>query len=195
MFCPCGTQAHVYWPCGPRAHIGFGLECRRHIAFSGTAPRFRPCPAFRALPGVFWPRQACLQASPAGFIARQATSHAPRATSRKPRAARDSALPTKPRHSAITARSPSRLAIASATGTIESVRVAILGALEVHDDGGRVVAVAGARLRALIARLALAGGQPVSTTALAEAVWDYAPPSGTGGRRPARARASPSLTW
>jgi len=57
------------------------------------------------------------------------------------------------------------------------VRVAILGALEVHDDGGRAVAVAGARLRALIARLALAGGQPVSTSALAEAVWDYAPPS------------------
>ena len=57
------------------------------------------------------------------------------------------------------------------------MRVAILGALEVHDDGGGAVAVAGARLRALIARLALAGGQPVSTGALAEAVWDYAPPS------------------
>ena len=37
--------------------------------------------------------------------------------------------------------------------------------------------MAGARLRALIARLALAGGQPVSTGALAEAVWDYAPPA------------------
>jgi len=40
-----------------------------------------------------------------------------------------------------------------------------------------VVAVAGARLRGLIARLALAGGQPVSTGALAEAVWDWAPPA------------------
>ena len=39
------------------------------------------------------------------------------------------------------------------------------------------VAVAGARLRGLIARLALAGGQPVSTGALAEAVWDCAPPA------------------
>jgi predicted ATPase/DNA-binding SARP family transcriptional activator len=53
------------------------------------------------------------------------------------------------------------------------VQVAILGPLEVRDDGGAVIAVAGARLRGLIARLALAGGQPVSTAALAEAVWDY----------------------
>jgi predicted ATPase/DNA-binding SARP family transcriptional activator len=57
------------------------------------------------------------------------------------------------------------------------VRVAILGPLEVHDDDGAAIALAGARLRALIARLALAGGQPVSTVALAEAVWDYAPPA------------------
>ena len=56
------------------------------------------------------------------------------------------------------------------------MRVAILGPLEVHDDGGAAVAIAGARLRGLIARLALAGGQPVSTAALAEAVWDFAPP-------------------
>lgn len=58
-----------------------------------------------------------------------------------------------------------------------AVRVAILGSLEVHDDGGASIAVAGARLRGLIARLALAGGQPVSTAALAEAVWDFAPPA------------------
>ncbi len=57
------------------------------------------------------------------------------------------------------------------------MRVAILGPLEVHEDGGVPVAVAGARLRGLIARLALAGGQPVSTGALAEAVWDCAPPA------------------
>jgi predicted ATPase/DNA-binding SARP family transcriptional activator len=57
------------------------------------------------------------------------------------------------------------------------VQVAILGPLEVHDDGGAPIAVAGARLRALIVRLALAGGQPVSTGALAEAVWDCAPPA------------------
>jgi predicted ATPase/DNA-binding SARP family transcriptional activator len=58
-----------------------------------------------------------------------------------------------------------------------TVRVAILGPLEVHDDGGAAVTVAGARLRGLITRLALAGGQPVSTAALAEAVWDCAPPA------------------
>jgi predicted ATPase/DNA-binding SARP family transcriptional activator len=57
------------------------------------------------------------------------------------------------------------------------VRVAILGPLEVHDDDGAAVAIAGARLRGLIARLALAGGQPVSTGALAAAVWDYEPPA------------------
>ena len=62
-------------------------------------------------------------------------------------------------------------------GTISTVRVAILGPLEVHDDGGASVAVAGARLRGLIARLALAGGQPVSTGALAGAVWDCALPA------------------
>ena len=39
------------------------------------------------------------------------------------------------------------------------------------------MAVAGARLRGLIARLALAGGRPVSTGALAEAVWDGALPA------------------
>ncbi|WP_187366100.1 BTAD domain-containing putative transcriptional regulator [Trebonia kvetii] len=57
------------------------------------------------------------------------------------------------------------------------MRIAILGLLEVHDDDGAAVPVAGARLRGLIARLALAGGQPVSTGALAEAVWDLDPPA------------------
>ena len=40
-----------------------------------------------------------------------------------------------------------------------------------------MLAVAGARLRGLVARLALAGGRPVGTEALAEAVWDFAPPA------------------
>jgi predicted ATPase/DNA-binding SARP family transcriptional activator/tetratricopeptide (TPR) repeat protein len=62
-------------------------------------------------------------------------------------------------------------------GHNRAVRIAILGPLEVHDDDGAAVAVAGTRLRGLIARLALAGGQPVSTGALAEAVWDCAPPA------------------
>jgi predicted ATPase/DNA-binding SARP family transcriptional activator len=66
---------------------------------------------------------------------------------------------------------------AARRGHNRAVRVAILGPLEVHDDDGAVIAVAGARLRGLVARLALAGGQPVSTAALAEAVWDYDPPA------------------
>ena len=68
-------------------------------------------------------------------------------------------------------------AAAAFPGHNRAVRVAILGPLEVHDDDGAVIAVAGARLRGLIARLALAGGQPVSTGALAEAVWDDDPPA------------------
>ena len=54
--------------------------------------------------------------------------------------------------------------------------MSILGPLEVYGDDGGAVTVAGGRLRDLIARLALAGGQPVSVAALAEAVWDRAPP-------------------
>jgi predicted ATPase len=57
------------------------------------------------------------------------------------------------------------------------VQVAILGPLEVRADGGVPVAVAGSRLSDLIARLALAGGKPVSTDALAAAVWDGDPPA------------------
>ena len=79
--------------------------------------------------------------------------------------------------SAITARSGVMAASRAFRGHNRAVRVAILGPLEVHDDNGAVIAVAGARLRGLIARLALAGGQPVSTGALAEAVWDYDPPA------------------
>ena len=57
------------------------------------------------------------------------------------------------------------------------MRVAILGHFEVQDDAGDRLPVAGTRLRDLIARLALAGGKPVSTSALAEAVWGDEPPA------------------
>jgi DNA-binding SARP family transcriptional activator len=77
----------------------------------------------------------------------------------------------------ITAKSNAVAGGAAFRGHNRPVRVAILGPLEVHDDSGALVAVAGARLRGLVARLALAGGQPVSTGALAEAVWDYEPPA------------------
>jgi DNA-binding SARP family transcriptional activator len=51
------------------------------------------------------------------------------------------------------------------------VRVALLGPFEIQNDTGDCLPVAGTRLRDLIARLALAGGRPVNTSALAEAVW------------------------
>ena len=57
------------------------------------------------------------------------------------------------------------------------VQVAILGPLEVSDDGGAPVVISGARLRDLIVRLALAGGRPVSTSELGDAVWGNDPPA------------------
>jgi predicted ATPase/DNA-binding SARP family transcriptional activator len=51
------------------------------------------------------------------------------------------------------------------------VRVLVLGPLEVLDGGERPVAVRGARLRALLARLALDAGRPVSCSALVASLW------------------------
>jgi predicted ATPase/DNA-binding SARP family transcriptional activator len=45
------------------------------------------------------------------------------------------------------------------------------------DDGGAPVVISGARLRDLIVRLALAGGRPVSTSELGDAVWGDEPPA------------------
>ncbi|MFG1715356.1 BTAD domain-containing putative transcriptional regulator [Micromonospora sp. NPDC049203] len=58
------------------------------------------------------------------------------------------------------------------------MQVGILGPLEVR-DGDRPVGVAGARLRALLIRLALDPGRPVSVSALAEALWGDEPPTDT----------------
>lgn len=55
--------------------------------------------------------------------------------------------------------------------------VFILGWLEVRGDGAPV-AVGGARLRALLARLALDAGHAVSTGALIDALWGEEPPDG-----------------
>ncbi|HEX4829990.1 MAG TPA: BTAD domain-containing putative transcriptional regulator [Trebonia sp.] len=57
------------------------------------------------------------------------------------------------------------------------MRVAILGPFEVRNGTGDCLPVAGSRLRDLVIRLALAGGRPVSTAALAEAVWGEEPPA------------------
>src|SRR4051812_46673142 len=54
--------------------------------------------------------------------------------------------------------------------------VGVLGPLEVEQDGSRV-AVAGGRLRALLACLALDAGRPVSTGRLVDALWEDDPPA------------------
>ena len=51
------------------------------------------------------------------------------------------------------------------------MRVGLLGPLEIQHDG-HPVAVGGGRLRALLARLALDAGRPVTTGALVDAVWE-----------------------
>ncbi len=56
--------------------------------------------------------------------------------------------------------------------------VALLGPLEVFDDAGVPVDVPGARLRALLSRLALEPGRTVGTEALIDAVWGEQPPAG-----------------
>src|SRR4051794_8547052 len=58
------------------------------------------------------------------------------------------------------------------------MEVRVLGPLEVHADGG-AVAVSGAKLRALLAVLALHANRPVSTERLALAVWGDEAPRGT----------------
>jgi predicted ATPase/DNA-binding SARP family transcriptional activator len=58
------------------------------------------------------------------------------------------------------------------------VRIALLGPLEVHDDSGAPVRLAGARLQRLLTRLALSPGQLVTSPALIDAVWGDEPPAG-----------------
>ncbi|HEX5926850.1 MAG TPA: BTAD domain-containing putative transcriptional regulator [Baekduia sp.] len=55
------------------------------------------------------------------------------------------------------------------------MEVSILGTLELRRDGD-AVPVSGARVRALLARLALDAGRDVSPAVLIDAVWDDAPP-------------------
>ena len=56
------------------------------------------------------------------------------------------------------------------------VRIGILGALQIERDGSPIE-ISGGRLRALLARLALAGGRPVSAGA-------WSTPCGTTSCRP-----------
>jgi predicted ATPase/DNA-binding SARP family transcriptional activator len=56
------------------------------------------------------------------------------------------------------------------------MRISLLGELEVRDDDGRDVAVAGAKQRALLVVLALHAGRPVPADQLVEALWGEDPP-------------------
>jgi DNA-binding SARP family transcriptional activator len=60
---------------------------------------------------------------------------------------------------------------------VDSVRFALLGTMTVVDGAGELVAVSGGRQRALLASLLLSANLPVSSDALAEAVWDGSPPA------------------
>ena len=57
------------------------------------------------------------------------------------------------------------------------MRVGLLGGLEVLDDEGRDVVVAGPKLRALLAVLALQPGRVVPTERLIDALWGEDPPT------------------
>ncbi len=57
------------------------------------------------------------------------------------------------------------------------MQIAILGPLEVRDDAGARIEVAGARLRSLLTRLALSAGTAVGVTVLIDCVWGTRPPA------------------
>ncbi|WP_214320294.1 BTAD domain-containing putative transcriptional regulator [Nonomuraea sediminis] len=60
------------------------------------------------------------------------------------------------------------------------MRVLLLGPFEVRDDDGEPIDIPGARLHALLTRLALDPGRVVPVEALTEAVWGEDPPAGSG---------------
>jgi predicted ATPase/DNA-binding SARP family transcriptional activator len=63
-----------------------------------------------------------------------------------------------------------------------SIRIGILGPLEVRDAAGRALPVGGARLRSLLIRLAISDGHPVPVDRIAADLWP-----GDGGEGPADA--------
>ncbi len=57
------------------------------------------------------------------------------------------------------------------------MRIGLLGALEVFDDDGNEITIAGAKLRALLAVLALHVGRVVAAEHLIDALWGEDPPA------------------
>ena len=60
------------------------------------------------------------------------------------------------------------------------MHVGLLGPLEVRDESGQAIEVAGTRLRSVLTRLALDAGRPVPVSVLVDAVWGEQPPSDEG---------------
>jgi predicted ATPase/DNA-binding SARP family transcriptional activator len=60
------------------------------------------------------------------------------------------------------------------------VRIGVLGPLDVRDQAGNPVEVGGRRLRALLIRLAVDAGRPVSSERLIDDLWPSDPPSAPG---------------
>lgn len=58
------------------------------------------------------------------------------------------------------------------------MRVAVLGPIQVHAEDGTPIDIGGARLRGLLARLALSVGQVVQAESLIDALWGAHPPAG-----------------
>ena len=56
------------------------------------------------------------------------------------------------------------------------MRINVLGPLEISDAGGSIE-IRGARLRALVIRLALDAGRYISVEALVDALWEDEPPA------------------
>jgi predicted ATPase len=63
-------------------------------------------------------------------------------------------------------------------GKISRVQIGILGSFEVRTDDGALADVPGARLRGLLAALALEAGHPVSKATLVDWIWGERPPPG-----------------
>ncbi|MET8876902.1 BTAD domain-containing putative transcriptional regulator [Nocardia sp. NPDC004604] len=67
------------------------------------------------------------------------------------------------------------------------MRFGVLGALTVWTDAGTVVPIPGAKVRALLADLLVAGGQPVSADRLVDDIWAADPPGNPAGTLAAKA--------
>jgi DNA-binding SARP family transcriptional activator len=70
------------------------------------------------------------------------------------------------------------MAAGNSEARVSDVSFALLGPLMLTDGAGRPMAVPGPRQRVLLAALLLSSNVPVSSDALAEAVWDGLPPAG-----------------